>query len=185
MLARGLVAMMESRIRGYIRYIPLLLLCMFPHQIFLVGSMDRVTGISIAPYAVVPALALSRGAGVVIHRGRELFCEKVCSHIFRVQLMLALALIVLGCSHLVLLHFRISGSYFYFLYPLQQLLLFTAYALAPAVHALMPQIEIDSRVQQSCDKAADGSMGRSRDYRIIAAYEAFYVTFIFWCWLMF
>lgn len=185
MLARGLVAMMESRIRGYIRYVPLLLLCMFPHQIFLVGSMDRVTGISIAPYAVVPALALSMGAGVVIHIGLELLSEKVCSCIFRAQLMLALALIVLGCSHLVLLHFRISGSYFYFLYPLQQLLLFTAYALAPAVHALVPQIEIDSRVQQSCDKVADGSMGRFRDYRIIAAYEAFSATFLFACWVMF
>ena len=177
--------MMESRIRGYIRYIPLLLLCMFPHQIFLVGSMDCVKGISIAPYAVVPALAFSMGAGVVIHIGRELLSEKACSRIFRVQLLLALALIVLACSHLVLLHFRISGSYFYFLYPLQQLLLFTAYALTPAVHALVLQIEVDSRVQQPCDKVADGSMGRFRDYRIIAAYEAFSATFLFACWVMF
>lgn len=177
--------MMESRIRGYIRYIPLLLLCMFPHQIFLVGSMDCVKGISIAPYAVVPALAFSMGAGVVIHIGRELLSEKACSRIFRVQLLLALALIVLACSHLVLLHFRISGSYFYFLYPLQQLLLFTAYALTPAVHALVLQIEVDSRVQQPCDKVADGSMGRFRDYRIIAAYEAFSATFLFACWVVF
>lgn len=123
------------------------------------------------------------GAGVVIHIGRELLSEKACSRIFRVQLLLALALIVLACSHLVLLHFRISGSYFYFLYPLQQLLLFTAYALTPAVHALVLQIEVDSRVQQPCDKVADGSMGRFRDYRIIAAYEAFSATFLFACWV--
>lgn len=177
--------MVESRIRGYIRYVPLLLLCMFPHQIFLVGSMDRVTGISIAPYAVVPTLGFSMGAGVVIHIGRELFSEKACLRIFRVQLLLALALIVLGCSYLVLLHIRIAGSYFYFLYPLQQVLLFTAYALAPAAHAITPQIEVDSRVPRPCGNVAGDLMGRFRDYRIIAAYGAFSITFLFACWCMF
>lgn len=45
--------MMGSRIHSYIRYAPLLLLCAFPHHVFLVGSMDCVTGIVIASYAII------------------------------------------------------------------------------------------------------------------------------------
>ncbi len=56
--------MMGSRIHTYIRYAPLLLLCAFPHHVFLVGSMDCVTGIVIASYAIIAVLAFSMGAGV-------------------------------------------------------------------------------------------------------------------------
>lgn len=45
--------MMGSRIHTYIRYAPLLLLCAFPHHVLLVGSMDCVTGIVIASYAII------------------------------------------------------------------------------------------------------------------------------------
>lgn len=56
--------MMGSRIHTYIRYAPLLLLCAFPHHVFLVGSMDCVTGVVIASYAIIAVLAFSMGAGV-------------------------------------------------------------------------------------------------------------------------
>lgn len=182
-LSRGLAAMMESRIHAFIRYAPLLLLCTFPHQVFLIGAVDRATGISIVPYVVVPALAFAIGAGVVIHIGQELFTERVCAGIFKMQLFISIVLIMLGCSHLILLQSHIAGSYFYFLYPLQQLLLFVAYALTPAVHVLAPRPGGASLMLKHLDGLPEGSVLRYFDYRILAALDAFACMFFFAGWL--
>lgn len=175
--------MMESHIHAYIRYAPLLLLCTFPHQVFLMGTVDRVTGIFIAPYVVVPALAFAIGAGVVIHIGQELFTERVCAGIFKMQLFISIVLIMLGCSHLILLQSHIASSYFYFLYPLQQLLLFVAYALTPAVHVLSPRSDGASLILKHLDGLPEGSVLRYFDYRIFAALDAFACMLFFAGWL--
>lgn len=75
-IRRGWVVAMGHRAQAYIRYAPLLLLCVFPHQILLIGTTDSMTGVLIAPYVFVPALAFPIGAGVVIHIGEEFFYSK-------------------------------------------------------------------------------------------------------------
>lgn len=171
---------MESRPHPFVRYVPLLLLCAFPHQVFLIGAADCIVGISIAPYAVIPALALPIGAGVAIHVGRELFTERMCRTLFRVQLALSLVLILIGCTHLALLHLHLAGSYFYYLYPLQQLLLFAAYALAPPVHvlALTPQTDGAPCLLKRGDRFTTRLMSWIHDCRLIGACDAFAGTLL-------
>lgn len=175
---------MESRIHAPMRYVPLLFLCAFPHQVFLIGVVDRVAGIFIAPYAVIPVLALSIGTGVVFHVGEELFTDKMCLAFFKVQLMLSIALIILGCSYLILLYLHCAGSYFYYLYPLQQFLLFIAYLVAPAVHVLAPRKKNALHVIRRVDGLSKRPFCRFLDYRVIAAGGGFARTFLFSCWLM-
>lgn len=178
---------MESRLHTFVRYVPLLFLLAFPHQVFLIGVAECVAGISIAPYAVIPALSIAIGAGVVIYLGREFLTERMCLALFGVQLVLSLVLILLGCTYLALLHLHRVGSYFYYLYPLQQLLLFAAYALAPAVHVLTlaPQTEGASLLLECPDGLLAGSMGWIHDYRVIGACDAFAGTILYCGFLFF
>ena len=169
---------MERRVQTYIRYAPLLLLCVFPHQIVLMGAMDGAAGVFIAPYAFVPALAFPIGAGIVIHIGEELFTLKACLNLYKVQLALSVALIALGCLYPILLYLHRVGEFFYYLYPLQQAVLFVSYALTPAVHACACHAKRDPCAQGPNRGVARDLFGWTCDYRICAMIEAFITSLL-------
>lgn len=169
---------MERRVQTYIRYAPLLLLCAFPHQIFLMGAMDGAAGVFIAPYAFVPALAFPIGAGIVIHIGEELFTQKACLNLYKVQLALSVALIALGCLYPILLYRCCADEFFYYLYPLQQAALFASHALTPAVHACACHAKRDPCAQGPNRGVARDLFGWTCDYRICAMIEAFITSLL-------
>lgn len=172
-IRRGWVVAMGHRAQAYIRYAPLLLLCVFPHQMLLIGTTDNMTGVLIAPYVFVPALAFPIGAGVVIHIGEEFFTQKACLNLYRVQLALSVALIALGCLHPVLLYLHRAGEFFYYLYPLQQAVLFVSYALTPSVHVYAAHAERNACAQKPYRGL---SRGWKCDYWLRAVADAFLVS---------
>lgn len=176
---------MGHRAQVNIRYVPLLLLSAFPHQILLIGTTDSMAGVFIAPYVFVPALALPIGAGVVIHVGEEFFTQKACLSFYRVQLVLSVALIAFGCLHLALLYLHHAGEFFYYLYPLQQAVLFVSHALTPAVHVCASHAERCVCAQKSDCGLSRGLWGRKSGSCLRVVVDAFIVSlFVTGCLLL-